>query len=174
MGIPGNSREFPGSNFSLPGSETWENRQNPPVTDLQWTRQTRFVLWAGSGQADAPGACLTVLRYPSTRQSHWKCLSGFGEAAPARLPPDLPDSREFPPGVGVPGSSREFPTPEISLPGNCSTIAPHQAECLARVRPGRSLRDDQTKKSSVYKGGNGGSGQQICRRSAVATTGFGR
>ena len=122
MGIPGNSREFPGSNFSLPGSETWENRQNPPVTDLQWTRQTRFVLWAGSGQADAPGACLTVLRYPSTRQSHWKCLSGFGEAAPARLPPDLPDSREFPPGVGVPGSSREFPTPEISLPGNCSTI----------------------------------------------------
>ena len=37
MGIPGsgNSRELsgiPGSDFSLPGSETWENRQNPPVT----------------------------------------------------------------------------------------------------------------------------------------------
>ena len=44
------------------------------------------------------------------------------EAAPARLPPDLPDSREFPTGVGVPGSSREFPTPEISLPGNWPTI----------------------------------------------------
>ena len=125
MGIPGsgNSRELsgiPGSDFSLPGSETWENRQNPPVTV---DAETRFVLWAGSGQTDAPGACLTVLRYPITRQSHWKCLSGFGEAAPARLPPDLPDSREFPSGVGVPGSSREFPTPEISLPGNWPTIA---------------------------------------------------
>ena len=37
VGIPGsgNSRELsgiPGSDFSLPGSETWENRQNPPVT----------------------------------------------------------------------------------------------------------------------------------------------
>ena len=36
MGIPGsgNSRELsgiPGSDFSLPGSENWENRQNPPV-----------------------------------------------------------------------------------------------------------------------------------------------
>ena len=125
MGIPGsgNSRELsgiPGSDFSLPGSETWENRQNPPVTV---DAETRFVLWAGSGQTDAPGACLTVLRYPITRQSHWKCLSGFGEAAPARLPPDLPDSREFPSGVGVPGSSREFPTPEISLPGNWPTIS---------------------------------------------------
>ena len=87
-----------------------------------WTRQTRFVLWAGSGQTDAPGACLTVLRYPSTRQSHWKCLSGFGEAAPARLPADLPDFREFPPGAAIPGNSREFPTPEISLPGNWPTI----------------------------------------------------
>ena len=37
MAIPGNgnSREFPGIpwvHFSLPGNETWENRQNPPVT----------------------------------------------------------------------------------------------------------------------------------------------
>ena len=36
VGIPGsgNSRELsgiPGSDFSLPGSENWENRQNPPV-----------------------------------------------------------------------------------------------------------------------------------------------
>ena len=92
------------------------------VLDLEWTRQTRFVLWAGSGQAYAPGACPTVLSYPSTRQSHWKCLSGFGEAAPARLPADLPDFREFPPGAAIPGNSREFPTPEISLPGNWPTI----------------------------------------------------
>ena len=45
--------------------------------------QTRFVLWAGSGQAYAPGAYPMVQIYPSSPQSHWKCLSGFGEAAPA-------------------------------------------------------------------------------------------
>ena len=108
-GTPGNSR---GPIFHSRGARP---RKAGKTRQLQWTRQTRFVLWAGSGQADAPGACLTVLRYPSTRQSHWKCLSGFGEAAPARLPPDLPDSREFPSGVGGPGSSRVFPTPEISF-----------------------------------------------------------
>ena len=37
-------------------------------------------------------------------------------------PADLPDFREFPPGVAIPGISREFPTPEISLPGNWPTI----------------------------------------------------
>ncbi len=92
-----------------------------PYGSTEWTRQTRFVLWAGSGQAYAPGACPTVLSYPSTRQSHWKCLSGFGEA-PARLPVDLPDFREFPLGVAIPGNSREFPTPETLLPGNWPTI----------------------------------------------------
>ena len=48
-----------------------------------------------------------------------------GEAAPARLPADLPDFREFPPGVAIPGKSREFPTPEISLrvPGNWPTTS---------------------------------------------------
>ena len=118
MEIPGNYREFPGFIFHSRGTrpgKTGKTRQ------LQWTRQTRFVLWAGSGQAYAPGACPTVLSYPSTRQSHWKCLSGFGEA-PARLPVDLPDFREFPPGVAIPGNSREFPTPETLLPGNWPTI----------------------------------------------------
>ena len=76
-----------------------------PYGSTEWTRQTRFVLWAGSGQAYAPGACPTVLSYPSTRHSHWKCLSGFVEAAPARLPADLPDFREFPPGAAIPGNS---------------------------------------------------------------------
>ena len=42
---------------------------------------------------------------------------GSGGAAPARLPADLPYSREFPPGAGIPGSSREFPTPRSRSPG---------------------------------------------------------
>ena len=126
MGIPGsgNSRELPGIpgvQFFTPGERERILGETGKTRQLQWTRQTRrhtrFVLWAGSGQTDAPGACLTVLRYPSTRQSHWKCLSGFGEAAPARLPADLPYSREFPPGAGIPGSSREFPTPRSRSPG---------------------------------------------------------
>ena len=99
-GIPGNSR---GTIFHSRGArlgKTGKTRQ------LQWTRQTRFVLWAGSGQAYAPGACPTVLSYPSTRQSHWKCLSGFGEAAPGPAPPGSPRLPGIPTGSG---SSREFP-----------------------------------------------------------------
>ena len=41
MGIPGNSREFPGSNFSLPGSENWETGK---TRQLQRTRQTRLAI----------------------------------------------------------------------------------------------------------------------------------
>ena len=125
MGIPGsgNSRELsgiPGSDFSLPGSETWENRQNPPVT-VDAADASRVLYYGQDLAKHMPQACPTVLSYPSTRQSHWKCLSGFGEA-PARLPVDLPDFREFPPGVAIPGNSREFPTPETLLPGNWPTI----------------------------------------------------
>ena len=63
----------------------------PEAVDL--TRQTRFGLWAGCGQAHAPGACPTVPSELAARQSHWKPSSGFGEAAPARLTVDLPDYR---------------------------------------------------------------------------------
>ena len=52
MGIPGsgNSRELsgiPGSDFSLPGSETWENSEK--TRQLQWTG--RRVLYYGQDLA---------------------------------------------------------------------------------------------------------------------------
>ena len=108
----GNSREweFPGTPGNSLGPIFHSRGARPGKTgktrQLQWTRQTRFVLWAGSGQTDAPGACLTVLRYPSTRQSHWKCLSGFGGGCPGPAPRGSPILPGIPTGSG---NSREFP-----------------------------------------------------------------
>ena len=83
--------EITGVDFWLPGNDPWGGKVKR--VSKGWTRQTRFGLWAGCGQAHAPGAYPTVPSELVARQSHWKPSSGFGEAAPARLTVDLPDYR---------------------------------------------------------------------------------
>ena len=83
MGIPGsgNSRELsgiPGSDFSLPGSETWENRQNPPVT------------------VDAADAFCTMVTYEdlSANATAFAQLANWLQGGGSKCPSALDTSRE--------------------------------------------------------------------------------